>query len=464
MASSRETQELPRASHARTYGRRPGRGARALVALAAIVTLGACGGAQSVVRTSTAPNLPAGTLYFATSSVGAPPVTTTLHALKAGDGKPRWQTQVVGTSTPLVYNGATLFLGTVQVNTDSPPSGGTLTAVSAATGAKAWQHDFPGQAPLPIAASADSVFVSLVPTTAPQGGPPAASIAALHASDGSVAWTSDPTGLLAGRAVLSDTALYAITYTGATATATTPPTFSLVALGISDGKPLWHQTVAGPPVGELGPMLSGGALYLVEEPTTPPGAGVVPSSIIEAVKASDGTRLWHTTSLAGTAAMSLLANAEGIFYTYSSVATPGGGLVALHASDGSVAWQATVSNAAPTLLAADGGVVYTKEVSGKSAAGPSLSLRAFDAQNGTARFERPFPTLPLQLLPKGSGPGTIGGGALYLIAVAVHAGTPAVAYEQLQSFVLALRASDGKALWNRALDGNPTSQVFYAAP
>lgn len=468
MSSPRATHVPSHAAPPRMAQRRLGRGARALVALAAlaaIVTLGACGGATRAVHTDTPTPMPnTGTLYFATSPLGAAPDSTTIHALSAGDGKQRWQHPVAGSPMPLVYNGTMLFLGTGQVSTGGPPSGSTLTAVTAATGATAWQHDFTTQFVRPIAATAATLFVTMT-TRATSGGMPATSLAALHASDGTVIWSADVAGEPLGFVNFDGTALYVITYPPNGGTATAPPPFTLTALGASDGKPLWQFTPAGPPLtGAYGPALSGGVLYLTEQSPTPPGPGAQPSSIIEAIAVHDGTRLWQTTTPAGTAVMDLLASADGVFYTYSDYASPGGGLVALHASDGTTAWQQPLNDAGPSpaLLAVDGTTVYAQVASLSAGAVVNLVFRAYDAHTGKVAYERALPSLPLQLLPKSSSPALIVGGALYQALAGVQLGTAAA--QQVQCVVLGLRTSDGSAQWTHTLDGGPVSQLIYAGP
>jgi outer membrane protein assembly factor BamB len=458
MASSREMQDLPRAAHART--------ARALLALVAIVALGACGGASNAIHTSTltpAPN--AGTLYIPTSMTLQPPISTSITALATGDGRSRWQDSLPGGDIGLVFNGTTLFAATVGVNQSGPPAGGTLTAITATNGTKAWHHDYTGQVPLPLAANADAAFVAVISFSS-TGFPPTSTVEALRVSDGSPLWSAPQNGSVISTAALANDTLYIVTATGISPTATTPPAYTLYALGAGDGKPLWHLALSGAIEGNAAPVISGGVLYLIVQPA--PSANSRPPSTILAVKASDGTELWHTESPTGSIATQLLAGDDTVYYVYDSLSSVGGGLQALRATDGSPAWQKTSPNGGLAVLAADGGEVFTSDFSGKSATGQAFTLHAYNSANGAVVFESPVPAPKEPLAYTGGSNGLqarVVNGVLYLIALGVTTETPTATTSPSQSsIVLALGAGDGKLKWEHALNGDVGHASFYAAP
>lgn len=261
---------------------------------------------------------------------------------------------------------------------------------------------------------------------------------------------------LVGRVIFDGTALYVITHPPNGGIATAPPPFTLTALRARNGKPLWYRTLADPPiVGAYGPALGGGVLYLTEQSPTSSGPGVVRSTIIDAIAVRDGTRLWQTTSPAGTAVVDLLASADGVFYAFTDNSDPGGGLVALHAGAGTVIWQDTSAVVAPRLLEVDSTTVYAQV---PVAAGSSLqpALRTYDAHDGTVKYLQLYPVLPVQLPPQPIAPGVIAGNELYLMFQA---------QQQDQYVVLAMGTRAGaEPGWAQVLNDTPATPLFYFAP
>jgi outer membrane protein assembly factor BamB len=277
--------------------------------------------------------------------------------------------------------------------------------------------------------------------------------------------------------VLDGTTLYLVSVSGISGTVATQPKFTLVALDISDGKPLWQQVLKGIPTEVTAPALADGMLYLSEQPqqvfavspTGTPGApgptGIVPTSTIIARKASDGSVLWQTMAQSPGSTTSLLVTHGMVFYSYQGLGGPGGGIFALHAADGSAAWQLLTGQSQPEqLLAVDGAHAFAVSQT-KSAIAVSPTLHAYDAATGVASFQKPFPTLPLQVFVAGKdGQAQVAGGTLYLVqeALPLATGTP-TDEPQMETLVLALSATDGSAKWHRTLAGG-TNGIFYTAP
>jgi outer membrane protein assembly factor BamB len=173
--------------------------------------------------------------------------------------------------------------------------------------------------------------------------------------------------------------------------------------------------------------------------------------------------LWHATPPVAASAGNLVVTKETVCYTYSPVndsAQQGVGIVALHAADGSLAWQAAPNALGPVALAASNGVLYAVEPSATASAASSLTLHAFDASTGRTLFDRPFPNLPVQLVSDNSAPPQVADGATYLLYTAVQPGRSGP--PQPLSVVLALSTSDGRPKWVRTFNGEASFGDFVA--
>src|SRR5260221_3430254 len=244
-----------------------------------------------------------------------------------------------------------------------------------------------------------------------------------------------------------------------TATSTTPPTYSLLALDTGTGKPLWQLALQSPLGGSSAPVLSAGVLYLAEQ-YFQASTGYTPRSVILAIKASDGTVLWQTTPVAA-AAGNVVVSDGTVCYSYISVNGSRGGIVALHVADGSLSWQATTQSGGPVPLAAGNGVLYAVDQGKWALVGLQLTLHAYDASTGKSIFEQPFPSLPVQLVPDAYMQLQVVGGAIYLVTWGVPAQTSSPTAERQQmSVVLALSASDGSLKWDHTSDGVPGLPFF----
>jgi outer membrane protein assembly factor BamB len=434
----------------------------ALVILIAALTLllaaTACG-ASPTITTPTATSTPQehGALYVIAGNQGpAGPASATVYALGLSDGKLLWHnSQLSGVVGTAALGGGTLYVGSVQ-RIGSGPSQGTFAALNASTGALLWHHTPSAGFELPLAANGDAVFADEFAFLNTQA-PPMQTLQALRASDGTPLWSAAQNGSVNSLATVGNGALYLVTSSGATATSTTPPTYGLLALDTGTGKPLWHLALQGP-MNAPTPVLSGGVLYLSEEHFQ----GVGLASIL-AVRASDGTVLWHT-PLVGKVPSGGVVVSDGTV-CYSS----GGGIVALHAADGSLSWQTSTqfSNGPVSLASSDNSTIYalhtttTKSQSGVSVA---TTLLAFDASSGKSLLTHPFPSLPIQAEFENGVQPQVAGGVLYVVGIGVPTQeNTTTAQPQTISIVLALNASDGSLKWDRTLNG-AAEQVLFVAP
>jgi outer membrane protein assembly factor BamB len=421
----------------------PRRLTAALAALGTLAALGAC----SLGQTSTANNLPpgSGTVYVAAGPL--------VQALASGNGKPRWEDRLTSNSSGMASNGTTLFVGNPLPHQPGQPSRGTLTALRADTGAELWARDYADGAPIPAGATTDIVFALAD-----------SSLEALSTADGSVLWRTEKSrwSVLA----VDDGRLYVTS--AVQVMPFTIPQVTLVALGDSDGQPLWRYALPRPPA--TSPIFSDGVLYVAEEPI---GLSNTVLNMILAVRASDGTLLWQTRTPAdepvevSTGTISLLAGAGHVYYLYFDGSKWGytdlsKGIVALDATDGTIAWRHPESFLYLELLTVYDGKLYFENVVRKNPEDAGIdTLHAYDAQSATAVFERKLPINPQDYHPRDA-PKSQLWGLGYLLPVGVTDGAlilsgesfvlPFVSSQRDQAgLVFALDVRDGKLLWANPL-------------
>jgi outer membrane protein assembly factor BamB len=413
---------------------------------------------STAAPTATPANQGRGSLYvftFTKSASGAPTATT--NALDLARGATRWQKQADGDIVGVAATSGAIYLGEVQVTQNG--QGGTPNATLIAldsSGGVHWKKTLASSVIAPLAATSDTVF-SATQTISASGMPSPSVIEALHASDGSLVWRAPQTGAVSGQwATLTSDTLYVVASSLSKA-ASGGVTFSLVALDPSNGKARWSLTLQSAPTFGSQLTVESGIIYLAEQ-YFESGQQQAPTSVILAVRASDGKVVWQASPPEPGAAGNVVVTAGMVCYGYQSVNGPGGGLIGLRASDGQLAWQDTVtSDVGPVNLAAADGLLYTQD-STKTPTALASTLHAYDARTGKTVFNRPFPSLPAQIVASGGTPPLIAGGVVYLTLQAVpeqastaEAGPPGL------TVVLALSAHDGSLVWDRTLNGSSGS-------
>jgi outer membrane protein assembly factor BamB len=173
--------------------------------------------------------------------------------------------------------------------------------------------------------------------------------------------------------------------------------------------------------------------------------------VFVAIRGSDGAILWQKAPPGVIATGPVVVAAGHVCFGYSLFNAPGGGIMALRASDGSPAWQTSLPNIPQVELAGGAGARYSL-LPGAGASGlPSLT--AYSASTGKALYQHPFPSLPVQFIPAFEQPPVVTGGTLYVVAPAEPAtGPPSKTGPQPLTVLMALNASNGGLKWYRTFD------------
>jgi outer membrane protein assembly factor BamB len=289
-----------------------------------------------------APILSDGILYTLRSQTTPTDPLETLLALSATDGHEIWRAPL--TNGPLAMQVAD---GQVYVLLKGSPGESLLSIFDARNGA-------PRQLALPIqlgfTVTNDLIIGCDSYLNTGNGSSSNTSLAAYHASDGSLAWqASSPEGeALDALAVpcamaLGDGVLYQSSYNGT----------SVAAMRVSDGQPLW--TARADSVSTL--TLSGDRLIVVSTPTPFTAKFGLPSLISDKVVAlslSDGHTLWQREFAIGQADGPYTPASTALDDTNLYVASSSG-LRALRLSDGVPLWEQKSSQS-------NGGQFYTDPV------------------------------------------------------------------------------------------------------
>ena len=393
---------------------------------------------------------------------------TTVGALGLRDGARHWSSLVPGMADAAAVGGGIVYVGEGSQGRPLPDEI-PMQALSEAGGTLLWQSRFPASAASPLAVSGPLVLVQIdgivppptplplpnAPEPTPAPPPPPNAIMALGSANGAPLWRLDVPGGIAQWAGVSNGVLYVVV---SGLDPSSPLGGDLTAIDVRDGHVRWQVPLQSPLIPTSDPIESGGVLYFSEQYCD--CRALIPSTML-AVRASDGRVLWQMTAPDGAVTTGVVVTGGMVSYSYTLAHGPGGGIVALHASDGSPAWQVSWSSVAPDGFAGGGGVLYAI-AEASSGASSGLAVASFDAQTGALLFDRPVPRLPVQL--DGTpGEGTLqeAGGTLYFVSPAMPVQTGATA--QLVSVALALRASDGSLTWARALDGN-VERSFFVVP
>ena len=453
--SARPVRSAPRRGRAA-----PGALAALIATLAMPLAISACSAGGATAQPTATPIPQArGTLYISTlnkSLNGGP--SAALYALNLADGAQLWSAQLEsGEFGAVVPAGGAVYVAAITQpqNSKSGAPAASLEALNATSGAKIWAVARPSTVMTPFAANRDAVFAYAFAVQPGASAPPLTMIEALRASDGAPLWTV-PGGVYPGQYIGQDSrALYLLS---TSKDQNGQVNGGLVALGVADGKQLWSRALPNISGGGSAPALDAGIIYLNGQnvPTGPTSAP--PTSVILAIRASDGSILWQKAPPNILAAGSLAVTGGTVSFAYTQFNGPGSGIMGLRASDGALAWQTPLTNTGQMQLGGGGGVLYGQAAYG----GGALWLLTYNARDGKAIYQKQFPNLPIQANSGGIGAApVVVGGTVFVVAQgeALATGTPTAAGLPPVSVVVALNASDGSLKWDRALTGFAPPQL-----
>jgi len=301
--------------------------------------------------------------------------TATLYALRASDGTQLWHATSNGTqiSTPVVANGV-VYAGTQEDK---------VLALRAGSGTLLWQYSDHLNGLL-----SPQLVDGVLYVTANDEQP--GNVYALRASDGRLLWHYSAGASLNGTTVIDGVA-YVTAQDG-----------TLTALSTSDGRQLWQHALGGGNIGTIWQPIQalGGVLYVAMTKMSAPAAstsspGLLPQALaigslfwgnvqavparqtvphkegvsaLYAIRASDGTQLWHFTMNNGkNGIVGWLLGADGVIYAsvmdFSSPDTSKGYIYALQSTTGSVLWHHDDTTTSPSGAVLANGIIYVSEYS-----------------------------------------------------------------------------------------------------
>lgn len=324
----------------------------------------------------------AGALYAAVvSQTSTAPIHTSLLALRLRDGTQLWQQAVDTAKVPLAADDSALYIfaavpGTQQIQ---------IQALSASDGHTLWTVALQGSPPGGQGGAVLDSGTLYVPVFIKQPSGTQFQLLALRASDGTTRWSTPPGGQLSALAVSNGT-VYTETLEMPDPTSHTPPAASILAWRADDGTQLWKYALDAQtePGGPSSIAVSGGALYVAHN-SVPEGPGAGPSGQLIALDAKTGSPLWHVD--AGGIVQGLSAGASAIYaatIVYNPLvrsSPPTTTVSAYNPSDGKSLWTHPVSNGMPQgLFAATSTGIYLPVIS--KTTGPQATS-AFDALSVT---------------------------------------------------------------------------------
>ncbi len=288
-------------------------------------------------------------------------ITATLYALRESDGTQLWHSTSNGPeiSTPIVANGV-VYVGT-QAN--------KVLALRAGSGALLWQYS-DGEVGLLLPQLVDGVVYVNANDERP------GNVYALRASDGRLLWHYKAGASLNGITVL-DGVVYVTSQDGV-----------LTALNTSDGHQRWQRALGGTIATMWQPIQALNGVSVPTASTSSPGllpqalamssllwgnfqalpaAQTMPHkeglSALFAIRASDGTVLWHFDMNNGKNGMvGWLSLVDGVIYTsvmdFSTPDTSRGHIYALQSTTGAVLWHYDDNHASPSGAVLANGIIY----------------------------------------------------------------------------------------------------------
>jgi outer membrane protein assembly factor BamB len=275
-----------------------------------------------------------------------------ISALNTGNGASLWHYAAndTGSTSPLEIN------GTVYFSSSSDNGSGTLYALRASDGHPIWQYKTGSYTYTPLVANG-VVYINT------DGG----SFAALRASDGHQLWKR----IIDANLVQSPQLVNGVLYTTITKITEPPAAYSASPLQATTaiGSLLWN-TFQNIPAAQMKPQKQG-------------------LSSVYAIRASDGSILWHyTMNNGGNSWASWLSAENGVVYASDSVPTNGkgaGDLFALQSSNGSVLWHDKL-NMNPDNALFSNGIIYLSASDGSS----NGTVYALRAQDGSMLWDYPI--------------------------------------------------------------------------
>ncbi|HEV2239123.1 MAG TPA: PQQ-binding-like beta-propeller repeat protein [Ktedonobacterales bacterium] len=376
-----------------------------------------------------APTLPTGDPSLCSPGSNLAPLPATLStlyvstdhdvvAINAADGTTRWSYDTGASSYPVATpDGAQVFVAPGPVGTSSVPISTTVTevvALGANDGAVHWHAQFAGDA------NAGAPTLRLLPgggglyVAASDG-----TVRALDAATGRQLWIAQiATGPVGVEATLVGGVVYA-TFVGIPI-APGPETFA--AVRASDGTVLWHLTYATTALRLL--MVANGLVYAAETET---------ATTLVALNAGTGVAQWRVDLGALLSSQSLDGLGSAVAAGTGLYVTAGGEftsiLLALNASTGAFCWSDYRINGGASAPVLDGTLLYLSAFCGSP--GPpdpgTLCVYAFDARSGASRWH-----IQAKGAYGGIGSASLVNGALYV--------TDCPAF--------ALRADSGATIWS----------------
>jgi outer membrane protein assembly factor BamB len=302
-------------------------------------------------------------------------ITATLYALRASDGTQLWHFTSNGPeiSTPVVANGV-VYVGTQEDK---------VLAIRAGSGTLLWQYSDNN-----IGLLSPQLVDGVVYVSANEEQP--GNVYALRASDGRLLWRYSAGASPNGTTVI-DGVVYVTSQDG-----------TLTALSTSDGRQLWQRALGGGNIGTLWQSIQalGGVLYVATTKMSAPsastsGPGLLPQALaigslfgsniqavpakqtvphkegvsaLYAIRATDGTILWHFTMNNGKNGMvGWLSVEDGVIYAsmmdFSTPDTSKGRVYALQSTNGSVLWHYDDNRTSPSGAVLANGVIYASAYS-----------------------------------------------------------------------------------------------------
>ena len=403
-------------------------------------------------------------LFFATGVwLRKPPPQHSSHA-----SSPAASPTLIPTATPATtYVPTDYSANTTIVNGVAyvGAANGAVYALRSSNGSLLWRHKID-----PGAGTAPLVDSGIVYITASRSDVGPGSVYALRASDGVQLWRYSTinavSNLLVANGIAYVTFYDVISQNG-----------SLVALRANDGTQLWHDTSKGSSY--TSPVVDNNVVYVsANEDNGPSGGNAGVHATVYALRASDGTQLWHSTTTTF-ASVPLVSN--GIAYLVSDQ-----GLSALQASNGQLLWRAPVEgNTGPPPQVLNG-VLYltTTKIALEAAATPTSQVSMLP-QVGTignllqsvVHLAPAKQTLPLKLGLSSVYAVRISDGAVlwhYPMSkengnnwanwLSIENGTVYVGtyVDQDKSYIYALRSSDGSLLWRQATHQGMAANALVA--
>ncbi len=340
------------------------------------------------------------------------------YALNASNGSILWHYNVNDYVSDIMVENGIVYIGTAA--TGNTPR---LYALRASSGSLLWSYSANAETPGLLTASDGMVFYAEI--LGITGESFNEHITALRSSDGSVVWRlpiAATDGFARGTPAIWNGVIYISTNSG-----------SVYAVRVNDGSVLWHVGRSGGfkdiPL-DMSPLFDNGVVF-VEGKQGPGGENLA----LFAMRASDGSLLWSKSL--GTAPGPMVDQpqiANGVMYIASGI----NGLVALRETDGSLLWQHMADQVFGPFVVANG-LVHINSGDG---------VLALHASDGTVAWKSSVTSLDSE---SSAGPAEVIGSGIAFVATT-------------KGIVQALDASNGHTLWRYIISelAVPTDPIYGA--